>query len=332
MIKLSNDEIGAILRTVPNDPIKECKFFEDIRFFPGRWRDPKTNKVIQPQELLRIYEEILSQIQRVDSQRYATMHKGTPFYIMGWLAYEMRDYEKGVFYMDAALSEDVSNFPHEWMTFPAASFIFLDDSNKEAAASEITIQTKLEVDIQLKRFSKEAGVTLDMDTFINKFVKPQAANSPYRSIITSLLTFLLESKDISLNLELRSSRGGTLEPFLTYFFKGGLIFESLLKRKYGSSDIIALRGYLQAGKGALELKAEIYKKIRPYKLEQLPILLQNWETEDFQEKAIAIAYAVRNTAGHDLAWQDIFTDKVFLKLYEGIVNAVFWTIKKVYNI
>lgn len=332
MILLSDDEIKAILQTVPIDPIAEGKFFEDLRFFPGRLYDQQTRKVIQPHESLKIYEHLLSQIKRVDSKRYERMHKGSPFYIMGWLAYEMKDYEQGVFYMDAALSEDEHNFPDEWMKFPAASFIFLDDKNTNAAALEITIQITREVDFQLQRFSHESGISLTKDALVNQFLKIHSSDSKYRSIITSLLTFLLESKYLLLNLELRSRYGGTLEPFITHLFKGALIFESLLKRKYAASGN-TLGKYLAAAKIDLDLKAEVYNRPRqPYKFDELPLLIGNWEKEDFQERAIATAYAVRNTAGHDLAWQDVFSGDLYRNLFEGIVNAILWSVKKAYKI
>ncbi|MBI5641127.1 MAG: hypothetical protein HZA17_11940 [Nitrospirae bacterium] len=322
----------AILQTIPIDPDEEGKFLGDLRFFPGRSYDPLTNKVVQPQESMRLYEQTLLQISRIDPLRYARIHKGTPFYLMGWLAYEMKDYEKGVFYMDAALSEDASNFPSKWMSLPAAAFVFLDDSNLDMAAREITIEIKHEVGFQLDRFSKQAGVSLDSEALTNKFLKPNASDASYRSIMTSLLTFLLEGKDRIAQLQLRSSHGGTLEPFITHLFKGGLIFESLLKKKYHASGI-TLEKYIPAAKDELELKkALLYKKKGcPYKFDDLPQHIQNWASEEFQDKAVAIVYAVRNTSGHDLGWQDVFTNELYSALYEGIVNAIFWTIKKVYK-
>lgn len=253
MINLSDNEIKAILQTIPIDPREEGKFFEDLRFFPGRLYFPQTKKVVQPQESLRIYEQILLQITRVDPTRYSRMHKGTPFYLMGWLAYEMKDYEKGVFYMDAALSEDVHNIPSGWMSLPAAAFIFLDDSNLDAAAREITIEIRQEVDSQLDRFSKQARTIVDTGALTNRFLKPNASEHSYRSIMTALLTFLMEGKDRRAQLQLRSSHGGSLEPFITHLFKGGLIFESLLKKKYNASGI-TLGKYLAAAKDDLELK------------------------------------------------------------------------------
>lgn len=332
MISLTDEEMKAILQTVPVDRDEEGKFLGDFRFFPGRSYDPFTKKVVQPQESLKSYEHTLLQIYRSDPPRYARMHKGTPFYLMGWLAYEMKDYEKGVFYMDAALSEDVSNFPSKWTSLPAAAFIFLDDSNYTVAAREITSEIKHEVSLHLDRFSKHARVSLDTDALTNKFFKPNASDASYRSIMTSLWTFLLEGKDRADQLQLRSSHGGTLEPFITHLFKGCLIFESLLKKKYCSAGI-TLEKYLPAAKDDLGLiNALLYKTGCPYKFDDLPKHINNWKSEAFQDRAVAIVYAVRNTSGHDLGWQDVFTNEVYYTLYEGIINAIFWTLKNVYKI
>jgi hypothetical protein len=260
------------------------------------------------------------------------MHKGTPFYLMGWLAYEMRNYEKGVFYMDAALSEDAHNDPFGWLCLPAAAFIFLDDKHPKAAANEITTQARREVESQLMRFSSESGLSLDIDALVSRFFKPHATDPAHRSIITSLLTFLLEGRDLRLQMSLRSQHGGSLEPFLTHLFKGGLIFESLLKRKYGaSSGGDTLGKYLSVAQADLGLANKVYKAKASYKFEEFPVLLRNWENEVFPERVTAIAYAVRNTTGHDLGWQDIFTEDIYKKLFEGIVDAIFWVIKKAYN-
>jgi hypothetical protein len=299
--------------------------------------DQQTNKIFHPQELLRTFEQTLLQIKHVDPDRYGIMHKGTPFYLMGWLAYEMKDYEKGVFYMDAALSEDICNSRGEWESLPAASFIFLDDSIKAASAREITIEIKHEVDSQLYRFSKQSGTFIDTDILTNNFLKPYASQPSYRSIMMSLFTFLLEGKDRVAQLQLRSRNGGTLEPFITHLFKGGLIFESLLKKQDNTHNK-TLGAYLSDAKDDLELKIQLYRRHSDksedylYKFEDLPEYIKHWKRANFHERAVAIAYAVRSSLAHDLGWQDKLTDDLYFILYEGIVNAIFWTIKKIYKV
>ena len=334
MVSLQDNELSAILQTISGTPEDEGKFFSDTRFFPGitYLQDNGVKTVYQPHVSLNVYEEMLAHIKRVDPAKYGRMHKGTPFYFIGWLSYEMKDYEKGVFYMDAALSEDKTNLSSTWHTFPAAAFIFLDDTNLEAAAREITLQMKHEVKAHLDRFLRQSGITLELSSIIDKFIRPNTLDPSYRSIMTSLLTFLLEGNDRQMQLKLRGNYGGTLEPFITHLFKGGLIFESLLKKQYSSSTRNQLGSYLTAAKSDLKLTKEVYKNGQPYAFDKLPSHLTNWATEGFHERAIAIAYAVRNTTGHDLGWQDILSDDLYTDLFEGLVNAIFWTIKGAYVI
>ena len=61
----------------------------------------------RPYERLSDYEEMLRLLRTADQVKYEQMHKGTPFYIMSWLAFDLRNYEKALFYIDAGVSEDV---------------------------------------------------------------------------------------------------------------------------------------------------------------------------------------------------------------------------------
>lgn len=73
MIILTDEEMKAILRTVPTNPRDEGNFFSDTRFVPGRMYDPQAGEVFQPHESLNKYEKILAQIKRVDLERYSTI-------------------------------------------------------------------------------------------------------------------------------------------------------------------------------------------------------------------------------------------------------------------
>jgi hypothetical protein len=53
------------------------------------------------------YETLLSVLRSADENRYRTLHKGPAFYFLEWTAFHMRSCQKAVFYMDAALSEDI---------------------------------------------------------------------------------------------------------------------------------------------------------------------------------------------------------------------------------
>jgi hypothetical protein len=330
LLQVTDEQMALVLRRIARDHDTERRLlFESPLYLPGRHFDPSTNRPLQPHVSLDTYLRVMGQLQRADSSRYALMHKGTPFYLMGWLGYDIGDYERGVFYMDAALSEDVQNNP-KWDRTPAAAFIFLDPANTDAAARDVTIQMRAEISRQLERFLRLSGTTLSIDDFIARFVRPDAANPTHRSIVTALLTFVLEGRNRQEMIVMRSAYGGSLEPFLTHLFKGGLVFESILKRLYGTAGK-TLGAYLAAGAGDLSLTKSLYAKHAPYALSDLPKLLGTWQSEVFHERSVAIAYAVRNTSGHDLGWQDIFVDpSLYSQLFEGVLDAVFWTIARKY--
>jgi hypothetical protein len=332
LLRATDEQIRTILHKIPREHDAERRLlFESPLYLPGRHLlSPETNRPLQPHVSLDAYARVMGQLQRADPDRYTIMHKGTPFYLMGWLAYDIKDYERGVFYMDAALSEDVQNNP-QWDQAPAAAFIFLDDTKMDAAARNVTIQVRAEVDRQLRRYSQLSGTVLSVDDLVRRFIRPSARDPAHRSIVTALLTFILEARDRSEMISIRSAHGGSLEPFLTHLFKGGLIFESMLKRLYGTTGN-SLGDYLAAGAADLQLTQKLYLSHVPYALDGLPNLISSWSTKPFQERSVAIAYAVRNTTGHDLGWQDVFVHpNLYAQLFEGILHAILWTVERKYQ-
>lgn len=186
-IRLSDAEMAGIFSAIAVGA--EDAFLEDRRFVPGILL-LEGGRAGDPQESLEEYERILDQIKRIDPARFAHMHKGTPYYVMGWLAYYLKDYERGVFYMDAALSEDVANNPH-WQGTPAAAFLFLDPSHPDAAAKRIVNQMRAQVDAQVAKFAGVAGVSYTTYDLVDKFVRPKANDPTHRSIVTALMDEVL---------------------------------------------------------------------------------------------------------------------------------------------
>ncbi|GAF77909.1 unnamed protein product [marine sediment metagenome] len=131
-------------------------------------------------------------------------------------------------------------------------------------------------------------------------------------------------------MKLRSKNGGSIEPFIVHLFKGGLIFESLLKKKYAdTAEGNTLGSYLNEALADLELGTHpIYRRRSSYTLSDVINLLPVWNSESFQEKAVAVAYTIRNTTGHDLAWPDQFNINIYDEIFESLLNAILWVIWK----
>jgi hypothetical protein len=298
--------------------------------------------IVGQYECLYVYEHMLKTMLQADENKYTFMHKGTPYYFMSWAAFAIEDYEKAVFYLDAAVSEDIklgggNPTNTSWHGTPAGSFLLLNGSLAGPSARHLTQKVEHKVANYLTKFSSVSGENLDKQTFIDQFVITSISDSGFRSIISGLYVFLLEHSTRRKQLELRSSEKGSIQPFLTHLFKGALVFESLLKRNYASSigrSNPTLGAYLRlpATRSDLEINSSVPLYNSPTKPKTFPRLItsySSWSGEPFQEKSIATAYAIRNTTGHDLSWPDHFTLQVYDDLVEALLNAIFWIVLKI---
>jgi hypothetical protein len=100
--------LSVFLATDFNDPAAGDWFFG--LFAPGN----SQYFAERPFERFSDYEEILQRLRAADPQRYQRIHKGTPLYFMSWLAFDLGNYEKALFYIDSAISEDVRKDPLGW--------------------------------------------------------------------------------------------------------------------------------------------------------------------------------------------------------------------------
>lgn len=301
-------------------------FFET--FGPGNM----INFLDRPYERFNDYELLLQILKEDNFDKYLEIHKGTPFYFLAWTAFGLKDFEKAVFYMDAAISEDRRKTPdrpiEDWIKDPAGQFLTLKEQGNQSA-KEITLQLRTTIDKEFQRFNNISNlISLDISSFAEKFVMKMAENKDTRSIITAFYSFALEFQDRYMILNLRSKEGGSIEPILTHLFKGGLIFESLLKQLYPNKDdgnpvktigdLNSVNAFKQDFRVSIDTSAQSLWEI-----------LNNIGINSDTNTAFNTTAKLRNTTGHNLVWDDIFNDSEnYKKLYEQVVNAIFFIISK----
>lgn len=299
-----------------------------------------------PYERFRDYEQLLRRLQEEDQEKYSEMHKGTPFYFLGWLGFDMGNYDRGLFYMDAALSEDIRNSrrkgrPNEWKKQPAYIAIRLaSGSSQPQVAQRVIKKIKLNLQGQLDRFNNEVTTSseseeqITIEAFVNMFVselvekefnerEEDGTRSPYRSLVTAFYAFLLEFKDRQTDLALRSDEGGSVEPFIVHLFRGGLLFESLLKHFYPHNNTL---GNIFKDKAFQEdfdkgLERQTYA-------DSLEVIL-NGATDGYRVTSFATTAKLRNISGHNLVWDDVFDDPInYCRLVSQEINALFYIIQR----
>lgn len=325
---------GALTEFDFNTPEEGDRFFR--LFGPGN----AIGIVDRPLERFSYYENLLKKMEECNPDKYKEIHKGTAFYFLAWLGFQLHSFGKAVFYMDAALTEDIrktmlshrrSN-PSEqskdeelskalintWIENPSGLFLQLESQNTPSPISEtvedITNKLRTQWEYQLNRFRTETGNEISIERFIKDFILEIAISAQGRSIVTGLYSFMLEYDEIKTLIQLRSTGGGSIEPILTYLFKGALIFESLLKIKNKINTLEDIN------EKPLRQKYNINSRIKTSS-KSIESIIKNINGNEVQN-AFTTTTKIRNTTGHNLAWPDVFNCVCnFDKLFNQIINA-----------
>ena len=325
------DEFGQLN---DNDRSAQDSFFSNPRHFPGN----VATQTHAPYERFYFYETRLKLLKEQYPDKYKVVHKGTPFYHLSWAAFDYGDYERAFFYMDAAISEDIINTslagsaPEDWHTSPSAQLIFLDMKNRRASGYRITAKAYGQLSSEIELFNNAFGVSLSVEDLVNRFIKKGINDPAHRSIVTSFHSFVLEFEDRITLLKLRSSGGGSIEPFQVHLLKGCLLFESILKEAYPSQKDNPLAAILNAVAGDLCYRcalisesAKLRNSLKDIVEQMVPFL----NGKSVYDRAITLTYALRNTTAHSLLNADVF-EQHYADLYRAVLSAMLYVINKKY--
>src|SRR5690606_38398913 len=96
-------------------------------FFENYGVGNTTQIIDNPFERQVCYEILLKILKYRNPTQYKEIHKGTPYYYIGWTSYQYGDIIKAIFYMDAAVSEDLKfpNVQNRMETKPSLEFFLL---------------------------------------------------------------------------------------------------------------------------------------------------------------------------------------------------------------
>ena len=312
------------------DPAEGDAFFGT--FAPGNI----ANFPDRPYERFSDYEELLLRLMNADVEKYRRMHKGAPFGFLSWLAFDMRNYEKAMFYMDTGIAEDVRKHndptnPTGWLANPGPRFLMLNVDRNHGWFLRTEDDVRRLLEHELDRFNRLSGkrpLTLDSwRKFTERFLTDSDATQ--RSIISSLYVFLLEFRDHVQELQLRErSTAGSNQPFTVHLLSGGLIFESLLKHCYpkpAGKSYYTLGEILNMAAFANDFGKNCCVGISANSLADIHAAIKDSSIET----AFSTTGKLRNTTGHNLVWDDIFdTPKNYVDLFEQEMNAILHVISQ----
>jgi hypothetical protein len=276
------------------------------------------------------YELLLQILQLLNPIQYKNIHKGTPYYFIGWTAYQYGEYAKAIFYMDAAVSEDlkIANVQNRTSTRPALEFFLLrTQGNPTGLTTHLELLNVVENTIN--EFNSNSGLNITIGLFRSNFIEDLLySGAEGRSLLTALYTFLLDHVETEKEITLRSDTGGSIQPFIDHLFDGARILESLLERRGGAGNtlrpkitntpLISVSPNVLLGGQRLTDAENQYTTLKA-------------AGNSFQDCNFSSAFIIRNTSGHSLLWPDQFTSgNSYKTLYHNLVNSIFWTIEKLW--
>lgn len=274
----------------------------------------------QPFERFEWYRGLLKLLYERSPQKYSQIHKGTPFFFLAWLAFDLRDFEKALTYLDAAISEDTRIDPTGWRERPGGRFLRLDPDPFHVGRRTIAMLRERLVD-ELGRFKGATGVSLRLEDFLKRFPVQLLTKPASRTIVSAFYVFILEADEINEQLAMRSSAGGSTGPALSLLFRGGVLFESLLKHLYPGQQ--TLGGLLNDS----SLQADFPGTYSTSATSLAEILLTVGDNS--YVAAFSTTARLRNTTGHNLVWDDVFSaPDAFNRLLHQQYNALLYVIER----
>ena len=289
-----------------------------------------------PYERFICYEQFMQTLKNEDASKFSLIHKGTPYYFLAWTAFDIRNFNKAVFYMDLALGEDIrkstaSNPTREALDNPGGNlWKFIPDG----PAARIINQLRQLMEHTLKDFKQRTTEEIKLDEFVNKFmIESILRDVKNRSLISSLYSFIAEADDLYATLKIRSQNLSSIEPFLNSLFNGGLVFESLLKLVADQKSwTVSSRRPSTLGKfDQISDFLTLFNLSRGDFITSAPDLtsILSSAKDDTLKTSFSVTAQLRNTAGHDLRRDDIFQDpEDYKRLIEKQLNAIFFVVKK----
>lgn len=255
---------------------------------------------------------------------YADQHKGSPFYVLGFLSFAAHDYPGSTTFFDAALSEDLKNYPAQPNT-PALRFMRLDNSQPYVLASEIIKGLVADVTELLDAYNARTdAASLALNDLRKRFLIPTitSPDAHRRALVTTLISFVAEWKYRQRLLALLPE--GSREPFFLHLFRGCVLFESLLKDN-PHNPVTKPRATLGDG---LKL---LYQNPPSTSEDELDLALAALSPNSTVFDAVGVTGKMRNTVGHKISWPSVnLTSTSYDLAVHAIATSCFYTIAKLY--
>jgi hypothetical protein len=293
-----------------------------------------------PAVQIRLWERVLAILREADERRYAILHKGTPFYFLGVASYIAEDFERALYYLDCALSEDLRLHAERWHLIPSGMFVRLDSLPANQFGRQLVHDALGRLTELAKSLVAVGADPLTLELFRSRLVNRAMQSQPeLRSVVTALLSFVLELQPRRTQLTLAPA-GGSGEPFFLHLFKGGLLFETLLKSSPRGKVLCA--AHPKATLNTLLTDSTLTSmlghsgSVQGLNAPTFDDLLARVGADEtagkgFPIRALQAAWGVRNSTGHNVAWPNRPTVEEYERLFVLLYGSLSIVLNRLYE-
>ncbi len=282
-----------------------------------------------PLATIRTGMALLNKCHSLDETKYKNIPKGTPFYWLGAAAYQLHDYESALFFLDAAVAEDLEL---KFEDGPAMQFFLLNGEPRNQAARNLVQDAQNIIVRSIDYYNGLSGATpFTIVQLREQFLRKALlqGNEHLRSLATPLITFGLEWDGRNQLIDIRP-RPGTTEPFFLHLFKGCVLFESILRQNPECPDAKKKQDLKQL----LDLLAPKLGFMCGKINSKLPTILTDLDRINPRDETVKIAIEftgkLRNTVGHDLGWKVHLGKIQYQRLFQMVMASCFHAIACLY--
>lgn len=322
--------VVAELAATPSTPPAEDALFQRHAFIQ-QWL------YLSPALCLRLWSVVLAKVRHIDPARYATIHKGSPFYFMAMAAYMSGDFDRFATMLDAAVAEDHRAVAAGCWNNPAGKWLTFDTSTLDQAAYHQNVDAQQLLDEVLTSAGAFATAGTSRHALIAKLTVPVFEARPeLRGVVAALIGFLLQHRSMMREIRVTEGSVGAGGRAYGYLFRGCAVFESIVRLSADGQTVVAgnAKATLNAFMGDTSIHTKLGFSTKPQGLpgvagfdDIVPHLqgaLVPGETTEM--RSIRLTWALRNTTGHNLGATSAVTaadaEKLGLRVVAAICSAV----------
>lgn len=283
--------------------------------------------------------DLLGKLQRnAPEDAFRRLYKGDVFYQMAYRAFAQGEFESGIFFLDAAASEDLEKC--KCLESPAVNTLRLDFSSnlKQTILFKTLMIGSGHIPAILNMYNETFGSKeITIQKLQRHFLDQAFSNHPeWRPLVTSWYVYTLTTFS-KMEFQGFNAENTNVDFMFMYLLRGCLLFESLLKSEPSGTlanmmTIGELFRFFQDNDEYLKIRNKLIGERTSFDTapKTLSEVVHNLGRDPGILGYINKTYSLRNTIGHNLVWREQLSYKEFIRLIGAVAISCLHVLSVLY--